>query len=386
MMGAKTLDGGSHHVFEQFQFRIAQRLLAAVCGAAVVTAASAACAQVRDDEEVLCFPTAAVLSEDGTDWIVPIHGWIFERELGLGARSLLVAQVRVQLDLDLDDDQKSRFEQRTRWFLVDNERGKMLQIEFAGQTFDLQNSGDDGHFAGTVQVPREILSELATDDRVTYRIVLPDGDDRVFEGVVHLTGPAGLTIISDVDDTVKISEVTDRQKLLRNTFVEPFDAVEGMATIYQRWTAAGAQLHFVSASPWQLYSPLGEFLEEAGFPSAVWHMRSIRLKDLTVLRLFDDPFEAKLAVIDAILISTPQRQFVLVGDSGEQDPEVYGEIARRHPDQVLGVLIRHVTEESGDESRFADAFEDVPRERWQLFATPADIDDRFLRLGLESAR
>jgi hypothetical protein len=352
---------------------------------AVLIAEDSARAQVRLDEEVICFPTAAVLSEDGSDWVVPIHGWIFERELGVGARSLLIPQVRDQLDLDLDDTQKSRFEQRTRWFLVDNERGKSLQITFAGQRFDLQNSGEDGHFGGTVRVPREILNELASDGRVSYRIVLPDGDDRVFEGVVHLTRPDGLTVISDVDDTVKISEVTDRRKLLRNTFVEPFEPVEGMAEMYQRWTDAGAQLHFVSASPWQMYSLLSEFLDEAGFPPAVWHMRSIRLKDVTVLRLLQDPFDAKLAVIDGILTATPQRRFLLVGDSGEQDPEVYGEVARRHTDQVLGMLIRNVTDENADDERFVDAFDGIPREYWQLFDTPSEIEDRFLKLGVEAA-
>lgn len=354
-----------------------------LCGTLLLAAGTDARAQVRDDEEIICFPTAAVLSQDGTDWIVPVHGWIFERELGIGARSLLIAQLRNQLDLDLDDDQKSRFEERTRWFLVDSERGKSLQIVLAGQTFELQKSREDGHFGGTVHVPREILNELADEGRVTYGIGLREGDDRTVEGTVHLTPREGITIISDVDDTVKVSEVTDKKKLLRNTFVEPFEAVDGMAALYQHWTEAGAQLHFVSASPWQLYAPLSEFLDEAGFPPAVWHMRSIRLKDSTVLRLLEDPFDAKLAVIDEIVEWTPGRRFLLIGDSGEQDPEVYGEIARRHPDQVVGILIRNVTDEHPGHRRFIKAFEGVPRERWQLFTSTSEIEPRFVRIGRE---
>lgn len=380
--GAILAEGGTKRVHTHSRRRATE--LRIVCGALLLAIGRDAVGQVRDDEEIICFPTAAALSEDGADWVVPIHGWIFERELGLGARSLLISQLRNQLDLDLDDSQKARFEARTRWFLVDSERGKSLQIEFAGQTFGLEESGEDGHFGGTVRVPREILNALAADGRVTYRIVLPEEDERTFEGVVHLTASDGITIISDIDDTVKISEVTDRKKLLRNTFVEEFAAVEGMAAMYRHWTEAGAQLHFVSASPWQLYAPLSEFL--SGFPPAVWHMRSIRLKDTTVLRLLDDPLEAKLAVIDELLTSAPARRFVLVGDSGEQDPEVYGEIARRHRDQVLGILIRNVTEEQADEERFAKAFAEVPRERWQLFSTTMEIEQRFLELQLTPVR
>ncbi len=66
---------------------------------------------------------------------------------------------------------------------------------------------------------------------------------------------------------------------------------------------------------------------------------------------------------------------MLVGDSGESDPEIYGELARRHPDAVRLVSIRDVTGEGDDDVRYRAAFRDVPVERWRRFASPAELAD-----------
>ena len=352
-------------------------LATALIGLLLAWPAIPAGAQVRSDEEVICFPTAATLSDDGAVWTIPIHGWIYEPERGAIVRGLFVDQLRNELDLELDDEARAIFEQRIAWFLVDNERGKDLQIVLGDKTYDMRPSEENGHFRNTLSLSRDEVSRLAVDGRLTWHVVLPEKDRRVFAGVVHLMEPFGLTIISDVDDTVKISNVTERRKLLRNTFVEPFTAVDGMAALDRHWVNRGAQLHFVSSSPWQLYRPLSEFLMESGFPDAVWHMKHVRLKDATVLRLLADPFDSKVKTIDGILSSAQERRYLLVGDSGEQDPEGYGEIARRHPRQVAGILIRNVTDETPDNDRITAAFNDVPDGVWQLFEDPAEIPARF---------
>ncbi len=356
-----------------------------VVGATLLLAGSISpvAAQVRSDEEVICFPTAARLSDDGSEWTIPIHGWIFEPERGAFVRNILLDELRDELDLELDETELATYEERTAWFLVDNERGKDLQIILGGEMYDMLPSAEDGHFGNTLLVSRDEVDRFAVDGRLTYRVILPEDDPRSFTGVVQLIEPAGPTVISDVDDTVKISEVTERRKLLRNTFVEPFAAVDGMAELYRTWAERGAQLHFVSSSPWQLYQPLSGFLEESGFPQAVWHMKQTRLKGATSLRLLADPFESKVTVIDGILTAAQQRRYILVGDSGERDPEVYGEIARRHPQQVIAILIRNVTEELRGNERLTAAFAEVPADRWQLFDAPADIDESFRRLTEE---
>ena len=59
-----------------------------------------------------------------------------------------------------------------------------------------------------------------------------------------------------------------------------------MAALYQRWESQGAEFHYVTASPWQLYPTLIEFIGAEGFPRGSMHMRSVRLKDRTVFMDF----------------------------------------------------------------------------------------------------
>ncbi|MGB7326045.1 MAG: App1 family protein [Rubripirellula sp.] len=65
-------------------------------------------------------------------------------------------------------------------------------------------------------------------------------------------------------------------------------------------------------------------MSEAGFPEGTFHLKQFRLKDSSVLDLLSSQQETKRSAIVPILEAFPQRQFILIGDSGEQDPEIYG--------------------------------------------------------------
>lgn len=346
-------------------------MIAAWCAALCPPPAGA---QIRSDEEVIFFPTAASLSDDGRHWSVPVHCWVFEPERNSIARRALLQELIGELDLDPHTPEQQTFQERARWLLVDNERGKQVEIAIGEERFTLPRTAEDGHCEDVLTVPVEVVEPLAVDGRLTVRAVLADRDRRSITGTVTLVRPRGLTIISDLDDTVKVSEVRDRRRLLRNTFVEPFQAVHGMAARYADWSRQGAVLHFVSSSPWQLYPPLHAFLQEEGFPEAIWHLKRIRLKDPSIRRLFADPYDSKLAVLVPILQEFPERRFLLIGDSGEKDPEVYGEVARRFPGQILRIAIRDVTDEAAGSTRYRDAFRDVPPDRWQIFERASEIE------------
>ena len=146
-----------------------------------------------------------------------------------------------------------------------------------------------------------------------------------------------------------------------------------MADLYRRWSGEGVAFHYVSSSPWQLYEPLDEFLAGSGFPWSTFSLKPVRFRDETLLDLFKKGTETKPRAIEAILDRYPARQFVLVGDSGEQDPEVYAAMMRRRPDQIAKVYIRNVTQESADNARFTTLFADIDRNRWQLFDDPKSL-------------
>ncbi|MBC8868488.1 MAG: DUF2183 domain-containing protein [Planctomycetes bacterium] len=342
-------------------------------GSTAIGQTSESASRIKSDERVLFFPTAARLSDDGTTWIVPIHGWIFEPEKDDLLRRAAVWRIRDVLGLDADEPATPIFDRRVGWFLVDNERGKRIGIRIAGQACTLAASGADGHFAGIVHVPVESVGGVRTSGRLPFKAITQSGDDREFRSMAHLVSPSGISVISDIDDTIKISEVADKKKLLLNTFFRPYRAAPGMAKVYREWAEKGVQFHFVSCSPYQLYEPLSQFAAEAGFPAATYHLKRFRLKDSTFLKLFADPVETKVKTIATLLRRYPKRKFILVGDSGEKDPEAYGILARRHPDQVVRIYIRDVSGESADAPRYLDAFMSVPADRWAVFRDPATL-------------
>ena len=88
---------------------------------------------------------------------------------------------------------------------------------------------------------------------MSFSVVLRDGDPRKFHGSALLVPEHGLSVVSDIDDTIKISQVRDRRELLRNTFAREFVAAPGMAARYQQLAAsADTRFHYVSSSPLQL--------------------------------------------------------------------------------------------------------------------------------------
>lgn len=332
-------------------------------------------AEVKNDELIVFFPTFASVSEDGQTWTSRVHGWIYEPESNGLLRNAAIAGFRNALGLAANDADSRVFEQRARAFLGDNERGKRIAIQVGERVFDLEPSAEDGHFLGTVQLDAKTASVLAKNGRLRYTAVTDQRDPRVFAGEIHLIDPAGVSVISDIDDTIKVTEVNDRRKVLQNTFLLPFRAVDGMAEVYRQWSNAGAAFHFVSASPWQLYEPLAEFAGQAGFPSATFHLRQVRFRDSSVLSLLADPLEAKLSMIEPLMATFPRRRFILVGDSGERDPEVYGRIAEKHPDQVLRIYIRDVTGQAAQSPRYQAAFGKLSADKWQLFQQPSTIHE-----------
>ena len=87
---------------------------------------------LKSDEQVILFPTTARLDETGANWIVPIHGWIFEAEETSLWRRALVEGLLKGLELDPEVVGEALFRERARMFLVDNERAKRLQLRIGG--------------------------------------------------------------------------------------------------------------------------------------------------------------------------------------------------------------------------------------------------------------
>ena len=167
-----------------------------------------------------------------------------------------------------------------------------------------------------------------------------------------------LGLISDLDDTIVVSEVMEKRVLLKNSLaVAPEDrvAVAGMAELYRRLLAKNvepeaAAVFYVSASPRQLTDNLRAFLKKNGFPRGV-----LRLKELSETSedsLTGDQRAYKRRTLEEIFRAYPKVRFALFGDDGEQDPEIYAELQEKFPGQIEGVWIRRIHPDAA-RARFA---------------------------------
>ena len=332
-----------------------------------------AVSEIKRGETVVFFPTSGWLDEVNQEWHLPVHGWIYEPEDSVVRKAALEKVMLEKFDLSVTEQAEGNFSRRLNLLIADNERGKSIVVNIAGSNHELPASAENGHFEDTIVISAVDAEEHSENGFIHYKAVTGDTESRSFTGTVRLLIPDGLSIISDIDDTVKISNVTDRKRLLEHTFLLDFVAAPGMAERYRERSTQGTGLHFVSSSPWQLYEPLSEFLDESGFPWATFSLKPVRFRDETFFDLFKKGTETKPLAIKKILNRYPGRKFVLVGDSGEQDPEVYAAIMRNRPDQVVKIFIRNVTEESADNTRFAPLFADTEPDRWQLFEDPRTL-------------
>ncbi|KAH7335491.1 hypothetical protein B0J17DRAFT_670361 [Rhizoctonia solani] len=175
-------------------------------------------------------------------------------------------------------------------------------------------------------------------------IEIEDGAVRA-ETELPLTA-AHVRLISDVDDTVKISEVLmGVRAIFHNVFVRHLDelVVPGMPELYSMLESRGVKFHYVSNGPFELLPVLLEFIGVAGLPKG-----SVKLKSYGGRNLFqglwgESAADRKRGNVVDILDSFPESKFILVGDSGEQDLELYSTLAEERPHQILAILVRDVT-------------------------------------------
>jgi len=237
------------------------------------------------------------------------------------------------------------FQKRVAPFLAEAEHKRRISVTIGDQCFSLsRRTYRNGHFRGSIVVSSDVVeSAKRLDDgnsfEVPYRVELAGQSTVAVEGVVRLIANSGLCVISDIDDTIKVSGVGDRKELLANTFLREFRSVTGMAELYQQWATSGTSFHYVSSSPWQLYRALQGLHTELSFPSGTMHLRNFRIRD-QLFKKFRVRRHGKVSAIQTLLKGLPEKNFVLIGDSGEKDPEIYRKICRRFPGRVSGLFIR----------------------------------------------
>ena len=322
---------------------------------------------LKSDEEIIFFLTSANRISEGK-WQVPIHAWIYESEEHALSRELSRRVIRELLelaDLTEEQDHSEVFKQRIKWFLVDSERNKRVSLQVGDKTVQSSRSEPNGHIVFTADY--QTFKKPGTWVKMPF--AAPSGDSRTFEAEAQLIPEHGLSVISDIDDTIKISEVIDKKALIEHVFFKDYEATPGMPEFYAELEKQVAYFHYISASPWQLYPSLKPFVD-AHYPKGSFSLRHFRVTDSSFIRFFRSSMDYKIATISSIIERYPQHEFILIGDSGENDPEVYATIFRRYPSKIRKILIREVKGSDTSPARKKQTFANVPDGKWDFYEIP----------------
>jgi phosphatidate phosphatase APP1 len=302
-----------------------------------------------NEKTVTVFPAYGF--RKGGAWIVPVRVWVHKR------RPIDILSDRDIHDLLTGDDKLvvlgaediARCRARVADFIADSDSGERITINCVGERFRFPDTDANGLIEGELSLPGSKSGSLTITATVEQKL------GREFEGTgsVTLLEPEGKSVVSDIDDTVKVTEIPAGPAIvLRNTFLRNYVAAEGMVDRYRRF--GGLSFHYVSGSPWQSFRPLEKFLTESGFPGGTFHMKDLRTSPQNLQAFLHDlkglvsgkqhTREQKLEQISSLMKHFPGRTFTLIGDSGELDPEVFTELRTTHGRQVEQIVIRDVTD------------------------------------------
>ena len=290
--------------------------------------------------ETIIFPSTYGWTDNG-EINIYMHAWVFEMKENSIRRNALIKSLGKFFDAGKEGNKKL-FEERLRYFLVDNKGKRDITVDIMGEKYTLPPTASNGH-SNTIIKFRNDLGTNLKNEKINFSTAPSMNKNPIFSGSFQIIDEKGYSIISDIDDTIKISNVLNKSELMKNTFVKKFEPVEGMAKLYKIFKEKGCAFHYVSGSPWHLYPSINNFIIDEQFPQGSVSLKYFRLKDKSIIDFISaDQLTYKLNIIKTIFNRFPQRQFILIGDSGEKDPEIYAELAAQYKDRVKYIFIRDV--------------------------------------------
>jgi phosphatidate phosphatase APP1 len=228
--------------------------------------------------------------------------------------------------------------------------GARVRVAIGGTERELV-ADNEGHFAAWIALAEPLPSDVAWHEASSELLHPPSPTGKVVRGAGLILVPpasARFAVISDIDDTVVRTHATDLLRMARQIFLGnahtrlPFPGVAAFYRELLRGTMGQESnpIFYVSSSPWNFYDILIEFLELQRIP-----LGPLLLRDWGVTRgtLPIGHKTHKLNAIRSILETYPALPVILIGDSGQEDPEIYARVVRDFPRRVLAVYIRNVT-------------------------------------------
>jgi phosphatidate phosphatase APP1 len=228
---------------------------------------------------------------------------------------------------------------------LDSERKPGVTVEASyGNPTGRAVTDEDGYYS--IDLPA--LPPPAGDPWQVAEVRLASGGPVFLQQVLNIPAESRFGVISDIDDTVLESSITHWQTaaqlvLLGNA--QTRRPLEGVAKLYQalqrgRGAPGFNPIFYVSASPWNLYDLLEDFFDLNGIPQGPILLRDVDI-DRASFRA-EASARSKLDHVGALIARHPSLKWVLMGDSGQVDAELYAQTVDKFPDKILAVYIRDV--------------------------------------------
>lgn len=261
----------------------------------------------------------------------------------LGFPGGIVVQGRVMATMRLrrpqvDDSAWVNLSRMLRHWLTDEEPFAKVEVSCGDETKET-TADDEGYFEVTfhgdgIEQIDEVKMRLPGDVAGKWRKT----------GVLAPADHYQYLIISDVDDTILETNAASIWKMIKTTLfgnVLTRQVFSRIPEFYLTLLGEGNPFFYVTSSPWNLRGFMqsiferyqipkgGFFMTDWGLDKEKWFAKSHR--------------NHKIESIQKILDWYPKRPVILLGDSGQKDPEIYREIAENYPERVHLVLIRNVS-------------------------------------------
>ena len=235
-------------------------------------------------------------------------------------------------------------------FESDEVPGAQVRVSFEGKELTI-TTDDEGYFilnlVPATPLVREDLWHEVELSLVSAPVPMTEGIKATAEVLIP-PPDAEYGIISDIDDTVVRTGATDMLAMARTVFLNnartrlPFAGVSEFykALQFGRNGKRNNPFFYVSSSPWNMYDVLKDFLDLNTIPAGPLLLRDFGLQENALVS--SGHMGHKFKEIQQILLTYPDLKFILIGDSGQEDPKIYKEVVRKFPDRILAIYIRDV--------------------------------------------
>lgn len=206
--------------------------------------------------------------------------------------------------------------------------------------------------------------------QLIQRLNVYAGNATLGNATAYLVPPTGFTVISDIDDILRVTKIYQPKEGLLNSFARAFVPWLNMPEIYANWSASIPNMHFhyLTTTPEQVTRNYMDFIYKT-YPGGSFDTRPLNFSDVSAT------LSIRKFLLDKVFATFPQRKFILVADTSNSDVmRAYPQLAHDHPEQVQCILLRNTSATDDDKFPYdTSGFKNISQNKYMFFVVPDDL-------------